>query len=257
VSPALVPGQAAIQTQDLSKRYGAQAAVDRLNLRVAEGEVFGFLGPNGAGKTTTLLMLLGLTEPTSGSARVLGLDPRRRPIKVKRQVGYLQENMGFYRDLDARQMLAFIAELNDLPAREAAERTEAALQAVGLAEEAGKKIGAYSRGMRQRLGLAELLLKQPRIAFLDEPTIGLDPDGTARMLEVIERLARERGMTVLLCSHLLEQVQRICTRIGIMIGGRLVAEGTLAELREAKFGVGGEEFTLEEIYLKYFRESGK
>jgi ABC-2 type transport system ATP-binding protein len=248
--------QAAIQTQDLSKRYGAQVAVDRLNLSVAEGEVFGFLGPNGAGKTTTLLMLLGLTEPSSGSARVLGLDPRRRPIKVKRQVGYLQENMGFYRDLDARQMLAFIAELNDLPAREAGERAEAALQAVGLAVEADKKIGAYSRGMRQRLGLAEILLKQPRIAFLDEPTIGLDPDGTARMLEVIERLAREQGMTVLLCSHLLEQVERVCTRIGIMIGGRLVAEGTLAELRTAKFGLAGEEFTLEQIYLRYFRESG-
>jgi ABC-2 type transport system ATP-binding protein len=250
-----MPGEAAIQTQDLSKRYGAQVAVDRLNLKVAEGEVFGFLGPNGAGKTTTLLMLLGLTEPTSGSARVLGLDPRRRPIKVKRQVGYLQENMGFYRDLDARQMLAFIAELNDLPAREAEQRAEAALEAVGLAEEAGKKIGAYSRGMRQRLGLAEILLKQPRIAFLDEPTIGLDPDGTARMLEVIERLARERGMTVMLCSHLLEQVERVCTRMGIMIGGRLVAEGTLEELRAAKFGLAGEEFTLEEIYLKYFRES--
>jgi ABC-2 type transport system ATP-binding protein len=250
-----MPGEAAIQTRDLSKRYGAQAAVDRLNLKVAEGEVFGFLGPNGAGKTTTLLMLLGLTEPTSGSARVLGLDPRRRPIKVKRQVGYLQENMGFYRDLDARQMLAFIAELNDLPAREAEQRAEAALEAVGLAEEAGKKIGAYSRGMRQRLGLAEILLKQPRIAFLDEPTIGLDPDGTARMLEVIERLARERGMTVMLCSHLLEQVERVCTRMGIMIGGRLVAEGTLKELRAAKFGLAGEEFTLEEIYLKYFRES--
>jgi ABC-2 type transport system ATP-binding protein len=247
--------QAAIQTEHLSKRYGVQLAVDRLNLRVAEGEVFGFLGPNGAGKTTTLLMLLGLTEPTSGSARVLGLDPRRRPIKVKRQVGYLQENMGFYRDLDARQMLAFIAELNDLPAREAAQWAEAALEAVGLAGEAGKKIGAYSRGMRQRLGLAEILLKQPRIAFLDEPTIGLDPDGTARMLEVIERLARERGMTVMLCSHLLEQVERVCTRVGIMIGGRLVAEGTLEELRAAKFGLAGEEFTLEEVYLKYFRES--
>jgi ABC-2 type transport system ATP-binding protein len=251
-----MPGSAAIQTQDLCKRYGAQLAVDRLNLSVAEGEVFGFLGPNGAGKTTTLLMLLGLTEPTSGSARVLGLDPRRRPIKVKRQVGYLQENMGFYRDLNARQMLDFIAELSDLPAGEACERAEAALQAVGLLEEAEKKIGAYSRGMRQRLGLAEILLKQPRIAFLDEPTIGLDPDGTARMLEVIERLARERGMTVLLCSHLLEQVQRICTRIGIMIGGRLVTQGTLEELRAAKFGVGGGEYTLEEIYLKYFRESG-
>jgi ABC-2 type transport system ATP-binding protein len=251
-----MPGEPAIQTRDLCKRYGAQAAVDRLNLSVAEGAVFGFLGPNGAGKTTTLLMLLGLTEPSSGTARVLGLDPRRQPIRVKRQVGYLQENMGFYRDLDARQMLAFIAELNDLPAREAGERAEAALQAVGLAGEASKKIGAYSRGMRQRLGLAEILLKQPRIAFLDEPTIGLDPDGTARMLEVIERLAREQGMTVLLCSHLLEQVERVCTRIGIMIGGRLVAEGTLAELRTAKFGLAGEEFTLEQIYLRYFRESG-
>jgi ABC-2 type transport system ATP-binding protein len=126
---------------------------------------------------------------------------------------------------------------------------------VGLAEEAGKKIGAYSRGMRQRLGLAEILLKRPRIAFLDEPTIGLDPDGTARMLEVIERLSRERGMTVLLCSHLLEQVERICTRVGIMIGGHLVAEGTLGELRAAKFGLAGQELTLEEIYLRYFRES--
>jgi ABC-2 type transport system ATP-binding protein len=250
-----MPGQPAIQTQELCKRYGAQVAVDRLNLSVAEGEVFGFLGPNGAGKTTTLLMLLGLTEPSSGTARVFGLDPRRQPIRVKRQIGYLQENMGFYRDLDARQMLDFIAELNGLPAKEAGERAQAALQAVGLAEEAGKKIGAYSRGMRQRLGLAEVLLKQPRIAFLDEPTIGLDPDGTARMLEVIERLTREHGMTVLLCSHLLEQVERVCTRIGIMITGRLVAQGTLAELRTAKFGVGGEEYTLEQIYLRYFRES--
>ena len=249
--------QPAIETRDLCKRYGRQSAVERLNLQVAEGEVFGFLGPNGAGKTTTLLMLLGLTEPSSGTARVLGLDPRRQPIRVKRQVGYLQENMGFYRDLDARQMLAFIAELNDLPAREARERAEAALVAVGLAGEAAKKIGAYSRGMRQRLGLAEILLKQPRIAFLDEPTIGLDPDGTGRMLEVIQRLARERGMTVLLCSHLLEQVGRISTRIGIMIGGRLVALGTQGELRDAKFGVAGGEYTLEEIYLKYFRESAQ
>jgi ABC-2 type transport system ATP-binding protein len=246
---------AAIETRDLSKRYGAQLAVDGLNLGVAEGEVFGFLGPNGAGKTTTLLMLLGLTEPTSGQARVLGMDPARQPILVKRQIGYLQENMGFYRDLNARQMLDFIAELNGIPAAEARDRAGAALEAVGLAGEAAKKIGAFSRGMRQRLGLAEILLKQPRIAFLDEPTIGLDPDGTARMLEVIERLARERGMTVMLCSHLLEQVQRICTRIGIMIAGRLVALGTLAELRAAKFGVAGGEYTLEEIYLKYFRES--
>jgi len=243
-----------IEALELTKRYGSQTAVDRLNLGVEQGEIYGFLGPNGAGKTTSLLMLLGLTEPTSGKARVLGFNPTREPIQVKRQVGYLQENMGFYRELDALQMLDFIAQLNDLPAREARERAQAALEVVGLASEAKKKIGAYSRGMRQRLGLAEILLKQPRVAFLDEPTLGLDPDGTIRMLEIIRGLSRERGMTVMLCSHLLEQVQRICTRIGIMIGGRLVAQGALSELREAKFGVGGEQYTLEEIYLKYFRE---
>jgi len=246
----------AVETRELTKRYGAQVAVDRLDLRVEEGEIFGFLGPNGAGKTTTLLMLLGLTEPTAGQARVLGLDPARRPIQVKAQVGYLQENMGFYRDLNALQMLDYIAELNGIPRRPALERAEAALEAVGLAAEAQKKIGAYSRGMRQRLGLAEILLKAPRIAFLDEPTIGLDPDGTIRLLEVIEQLARQKGMTIVLCSHLLEQVQRISTRIGIMIGGRLVAQGTMGELRTARFGLGGSEYTLEEIYLKYFREAG-
>jgi ABC-2 type transport system ATP-binding protein len=246
-----------IQTSDLCKVYGTRVAVDRLCLQVPEGEIFGFLGPNGAGKTTTLLMLLGLTEPTSGSARVLGHDPSREPIQVKREVVYLQENMGFYRDLTGRQMLRFIAELNGLSASEAESLIDEALKTVGLAEEEGKRIGAYSRGMRQRLGLAEVVLKRARVAFLDEPTLGLDPEGTNRMIALIDELSRTRGMTVIISSHLLYQVQRICHRVGIMIAGRMVAQGTMAELARESFGVGREQFTLEELFLKYFSEGSR
>jgi ABC-2 type transport system ATP-binding protein len=244
-----------IQTDGLTKTYGDQVAVDHLNLRVARGEVFGFLGPNGAGKTTTLLMLLGLTEPSEGMARVVGLDPGREPIRVKRVVGYLQENMGFYRDLDGEQMLRFIAELNGMSREQAGERIPRALKTVGLLEERKKKIEAYSRGMRQRLGLAEIILKEPAIAFLDEPTQGLDPDGMNQMLELIGRLSREKGMTVLLCSHHLYQVQRICTRVGIMFHGRMVAQGSMEQLGRDRLGAGREEHSLEEIYMKYFREA--
>jgi ABC-2 type transport system ATP-binding protein len=246
---------AAIETSDLTKIYGRQTAVDRLSLHIEEGEIFGFLGPNGAGKTTTLLMLLGLTEPTSGKARVLGFNPTREPIKVKQQVGYLQENMGFYRELNARQSLEFIAALNNIPPAAARPRIETALETVGLSGDGEKKIGAYSRGMRQRLGLAEVLFREPRVAFLDEPTLGLDPDATNRILAIIGALARERGMTVILCSHQLQQAQQICSRIGIMIDGGMVAQGTFDQLKEAKFGFGAEMYTLEEIYMKYFREA--
>jgi ABC-2 type transport system ATP-binding protein len=243
-----------IETEDLTKAYNGQTAVDRLSFSVLEGEMFGFLGPNGAGKTTTLLMLLGLTEPTSGKARVLGLDPARNPIQVKGVIGYLPENMGFYRDLNARQMLQFIADLNGLPARTAEERIESALESVGLLKEAEKKIGAYSRGMRQRLGIAELFIKEPKIVFLDEPTLGLDPEATNRMIELISGLCREKNMTVLLSSHMLHIVQKICHRVGIMIRGRMVASGPLETLASEKLGIGTQQYTLEEIYMKYFRE---
>ncbi|MCU0558781.1 MAG: ABC transporter ATP-binding protein [Desulfobacterales bacterium] len=246
---------AVIETENLTKLYGHQTAVDRLTLTVGEGEIFGFLGPNGAGKTTTLLMLLGLTEPTAGRVRVMGLDPARDPIRVKSRVGYLQENMGFYADLDARQMLRFVAELNGIAGRQAEERIAAALEAVGLAEEGRKKIAAFSRGMRQRLGIAELLIKDARLAFLDEPTLGLDPDATVRIMEMIMGLARERGMTIVLSSHQLNQVQKICDRVGIMIKGRMVAQGPMDQLAREKFGVGPEEFSLEEVYMKYFLEA--
>jgi len=247
--------EAVIETNALTKIYNGQPAVDQLTFNVQAGEIFGFLGPNGAGKTTTLLMLLGLTEPTSGSAKVLGLDPSRNPIKVKTMIGYLQENMGFYRDLNARQMLQFIAELNAIKPDAADARISEALQTVGLTEEQDKKIGAYSRGMRQRLGLAELLIKDSKVAFLDEPTLGLDPDASRRMIEQIQNLSRDKKMTILLSSHMLHQVQQICHRIGIMIKGRMVAQGAIDQLAQEKFGVGKEQYTLEEIYMKYFQEA--
>lgn len=246
---------AIIETEGLTKVYNNQTAVDHLSFTVKEGEVFGFLGPNGAGKTTTILMLLGLTEPTSGKARVLGIDPIREPIKIKGMIGYMPENMGFYGDLDAIQTLSFVADLNSLPKVVANERIANALKTVGLADEFKKKVGAYSRGMRQRLGIAELLVKEPKVAFLDEPTLGLDPDATNWMMQLIEDLSRERKMTVVLSSHQLHLVQRICHRVGIMIKGKMVAQGPMEQLAREKLGVGTEQYTLEEIYMKYFKEA--
>jgi ABC-2 type transport system ATP-binding protein len=251
-----VEKETVIRMEELTKRYGAQTVVNRLNLEVAEGEVFGFLGPNGAGKTTTMLMLLGLTEPTSGTVRISGYDPARDPLKVKEMIGYLPENVGFYEEMDARQNLQYIARLNRIPDQISAGRIDRLLEQVDLAKEADKEVGSYSKGMRQRLGIAEVLIKEPKVLFLDEPTIGLDPDGTNRMLDLIHNLSRERRMTIFFSSHLLDQVQRICDRIGIMIKGNLVAVGPLAELAHKKLGLeAGEAYTLEEIYMKYFKEA--
>ncbi len=247
--------QKIIETEGLTKRYGHQIAVNRLTLQIQEGEVFGFLGPNGAGKTTTLLMFLGLTDPTSGKVRVMGFDPTRDPFHVKEKVGYLPENVGFYDDMDARQNLQFIARLNRIPDQDSTKKIDALLDSVGLIGEAKKKVGTYSKGMRQRLGIAEVLVKEPKLVFLDEPTIGLDPDGTNKMLDLIHSLSREKHMTIFLSSHLLDQVQRICDRVGIMIKGNLVAMGPIEELAKQKLGVEKEHYTLEEIYMKYFKEA--
>jgi len=243
-----------VKTEDLTKRYGWQTAVDHLNLEVYEGEIFGFLGPNGAGKTTTLLMLLGLTEPTSGKARVLGYDPVRQPLEVKRRVGYLPENVGFYDDLTAEENLQFVAELNGLRGEQARKAIDEALEEVGLTKERNKLVGHYSRGMRQRLGIAELLVKDPKLVYLDEPTLGLDPEGITRMLDMIKRLSRERHITVILSSHLLHQVQRICDRVGIMLQGRLVGAGTIDELAKKKLGPEARASDLEQVYMQFFQE---
>ena len=245
---------AIIETFDLTKRYGRQVAVNSLNLAVREGEIFGFLGPNGAGKTTTLLMLLGLSRPTDGYATVCGLDPLRKVREVKRQTGYLPENVGFYGDMDAAQSLEYIARLNGLKQEEIPHKIREVLDLVGLEAVGRKKTGTFSRGMKQRLGIAEVLIKEPRLLFLDEPTLGLDPEGAVQLIALIQSLSRERKMTVLLSSHNLQQVQKISHRVGIMIGGNLVAADSMASLAREKFGVGEKEYSFEEIYMKYFQE---
>ena len=222
--------QSVVSTRGLTKRYREVVAVDGLDLSVEEGEVFGFLGPNGAGKTTTILMLLGLTEPTTGSAEVAGHDPVREPLAVKSVVGYLPENVGFYPDLTGRQNLSFTARLNGIPRRVAEERMDALLRQVGLENAADRAAGKYSRGMRQRLGIADALIKEPSILILDEPTIGLDPDGIREFLELIRGLSRDRGITVILSSHLLHQVQEVCDRVGILVRGKLMAVGPVETL---------------------------
>jgi ABC-2 type transport system ATP-binding protein len=243
-----------IKTLALTKNYNNHPAVDHLSLMVEEGIIFGFLGPNGAGKTTTLLMLLGLTQPSGGSARVCGLDPARRARDVKKLVGYLPENVGFYGDMNAFQSLQYVADLNGMNGKNTDKKIGELLEVVGLLENASKKVDTYSRGMRQRLGIAEVLIKEPKVLFLDEPTLGLDPDGAFRLIELIRSLNRERGITVLLSSHHLQQVQKISHRVGIMIKGRLVAENSIDALAKEKFGIGDKKYSLEDVYMKYFRE---
>ncbi len=243
-----------IETVNLTKRYNRQTVVKDLSFKVNEGEVFGFLGPNGAGKTTTLLMLMGLSHPSAGSAKVCGFDPLRSAREVKRIAGYLPENVGFYGDLDAVQNLEYVASLNGIQTDKASEKIDELLDLVGLKQDARKNVGAFSRGMKQRLGFAEVLIKDPKLLFLDEPTIGLDPDGAMRLMEFIKSLNRDKQITVLLSSHNLYQVQKISHRVGIMIHGEMVAEGTIESLAKEKFGVGEKEYSLEEIYMKYFQE---
>ncbi|HEX5012823.1 MAG TPA: ABC transporter ATP-binding protein [Candidatus Limnocylindrales bacterium] len=221
-----------IRTRELTKNYGDLVAVDHLNLEVRAGEIFGLLGQNGAGKTTTILMLLGLTEPTAGQARVAGLDPARHPLEVKRRVGYMPDAVGFYTDMTGRENLRYTSRLNRIPAKDAEMEIEAVLDQVGLTSRADDTVETYSRGMLQRLGIADALVKDPDILILDEPTTAIDPLGVVEILDLLRRLVRERNMAILLSSHLLNQVQSVCDRIGIFASGRLIGQGTLSQLAE-------------------------
>jgi ABC-2 type transport system ATP-binding protein len=211
--------------------------VDAIDFDIARGEVFGLLGPNGAGKTTTILMMLGLTEISSGEVSVLGFNPAREPLKVKRRVGYLPDAVGFYDQLTATENLAYTAKLMGLARAERARLIEAALFRVGLADVASKRVATFSRGMRQRLGLAEIIMKRAEIAILDEPTSGLDPQATSEFLGLIGELKAE-GITVLLSSHMLDQVQRICDRVALFKAGRIVLMGAVPELAVKVLGAG-------------------
>lgn len=255
---------AIIETHELKKVYDEVTAVEDLNLSVEEGEVFGLLGPNGAGKTTTTLMLLGLTQPTSGTAEIDGLDCIRQSIDVRRIVGYLPDNVGFYPDMTGRQNLLFTADLNGIGEKEAEQRAEELLERVGMTYAADRKAGTYSRGMRQRLGIADVLMKDPKVIIMDEPTLGIDPDGIRELTDLIRRLSVEDHRTILISSHQLYQIQQICDRVGIFVKGRMKACGTIKQLGDAMRATGTyvrvmkkeEEYDLDEIYRRFFQKAG-
>ncbi|WP_244563676.1 ABC transporter ATP-binding protein [Ensifer aridi] len=231
----------AIDAKGLVKRYGSTIAVAGVDLAVNAGEVVGLLGPNGAGKTTTILMLLGLTEPSEGSVRILGKDPLRQPLEVKQEVGYLPDAVGFYETMTGRENLAYTARLAGMPQDLVRERIGAALDKVRLSGVADRRVATYSRGMRQRLGLAELLMRNCRVAILDEPTSGLDPQSTQELLALIQALSLD-GMTILLASHMLNVVQSICHRVALFNKGRIGFIGTIEELADR---IGGGAFVID------------
>lgn len=219
-----------IQLQGLSKNYGKIKAVENLNLDIQKGEIFGLLGPNGAGKTTTILMMLGLSEPTAGKAFVCGYNATQNPIAVKRKVGYMPDSVGFYDGLTALENLTYIGKLNGLSEIASKASAQELLEIVGLKNDMHKKAGAFSRGMKQRLGLADVLIKQPEVIILDEPTLGIDPQGVKEFLILIKQLSQQKGLTVLLSSHHLNHVQQVCDRVGIFVSGKLLAMGNMDTL---------------------------
>ena len=231
-----------IIAKGLTKVYDRSTVVDNLNLQIEENQIFGFLGPNGAGKTTTILMMMGLTEPTKGESYIGGFNSTREPLKVKRITGYIPEKVGFYEDLTASYNLMYTAKLNGLSDTKAKQATDQALEKVGLKEKMGSLVGTFSKGMKQRLAIADILVKSPQVAFLDEPTTGIDPAGITQMLDLISQIARENKMTIVMSSHQLSQVERICTHVGIMSKGKLITEGSISQLSKK---AGGNKINIE------------
>src|SRR6476661_302901 len=242
------PGaSAAVEARQLVKRYGVVRAVDGVSFSVARGEIFGFLGANGAGKTTTLRMLCGLLTPTSGTALIDGIDILQDPLRAKARLGYLDEEPFVHPHLTGREFLNFVADLYRMPrGAQREQRMERLLGLFELANRDGELIGAYSHGMRQKIGLASLLIREPSVLLLDEPTNGLDPRSARLVKDLLEELA-SRGTTVLLSTHILEVAQALCRRVAIIDRGRITATGTMDELRAQ---AGSEHASLEELFLK-------
>ena len=239
-----------ITVSDLEIQFGKRTLFQDVNLKFTPGNCYGVIGANGAGKSTTILMMLGLTEPTSGTVEICGINSTTHPIEVKRKIGYLPEDVGFYDDMTGPENLIYTARLNGISDKEAKTKAMELMKRVGLEDQLAKKTGKYSRGMRQRLGLADVLIKNPEIIILDEPTSGIDPAGVQEFIELIRWLSKEEGLTVLFSSHHLDQVQKVCDRVGLFSNGQLLALIDMAELKDKKQ-------ELSDIYNHYFEEGGE
>ena len=236
----------AVEARNLMKQYGVLRAVDGVSFQVKRGEIFGFLGANGAGKTTTLRMLCGLVRPSAGTAMIDGFDIQTQPLEAKARLGYLDEDPFIHPHLNAREFLDYVSDLYRMPGGpERQQRAERLLRLFELADRTDL-IGGYSHGMKQKIGLASLLIREPSVLLLDEPTNGLDPRSARLVKDLIEELAA-RGTTVLLSTHILEVAQALCRRVTIIDRGRLVATGTMDELRTQ---AGSAQATLEELFLR-------
>ncbi len=217
-----------IRTEDLTKEYDGFKAVDNLTLQVEKGEIYGFLGPNGAGKTTTILMLLGILKPTRGKIYLMGEELKKNPLKIKKRIGVVSEKQFIYKEMSAQEYLNFFADLYKVENKE--KRIDELLSAVNLLEIKRRKLGAFSRGMQQKLGFVRALLHNPEILLLDEPVSGLDPTGIKQIRDLIKE-ENERGKTVFISSHLLSEVERLCDKVGIINKGKLLAEDTMDNLK--------------------------
>ncbi|MBU2563200.1 MAG: ABC transporter ATP-binding protein [Actinobacteria bacterium] len=234
-----------IIAKDLSKKYNEHLVVDNLNLAIKKGEIFGLLGPNGAGKSTVILMALGLTEPSSGSINVAGFNSTKEPLKVKRITGYLPEKLGFYEDMTAKGNLTYTAELNNIPYREIPKKIDEVLEIVELTKNKNQLVKTLSKGMKQRLGIADVLIKDPQLIIFDEPTEGLDLKVANQILQTILDLNKQKNITFLLSSHQLNLMQRVCPRVGILSRGKLIGEGNVENLGRNLFGGGKYRIELE------------
>ena len=245
-----------VETFQLTKMYGDFMAVNELDLEVEKGEIFGFLGPNGAGKTTTVLMLMGLSVPTSGTAVVGGFDIIEQSREVRTVASILPEYSSLYGDLTAFQNMDYIGQLNDMPKEERENRIHELLEIVSMSEWADSKYESFSRGMKQRVGIASAMMKNPKVVFLDEPTLGLDPIGTLDIRKLIISLRKEQGLPVVMTSRLLHEVQMTCDRIGIINRGKLVLKETMRNLNQTM--TGGEDrrvdFRLTEVSPSLIRD---
>src|SRR5213080_2844969 len=246
---------AAILTEQLTRKFGEITAVDRVDLRVTAGQFFGFLGPNGAGKSTTIKMLTGLLTPTAGRMQLLGIDFSQHPIEVKRQIGVVPEGMGLFERLNAPEYLEFVGRMYGLDKATTRKRSDELLEFMQLADRSKTMIADYSHGMQKKLALAAAVIHGPRILFLDEPFEGVDALAAGALKELLARMT-ERGVTIFLTSHVLEIVERLCSHVAIIHKGRLVAQGSLEELRAGISGEAGSKSTLEEIFLSIVGQDG-